>query len=124
MMFERHHLSMGRLIAQPRADVFRVDYVLEWDRKLVKVNVKTMSRQRRGNGNTFTTTLMHSKNGIRATYIPTDIDYFGVVNLEYDSIWMVPLSATIGKKGLAWVPPDLRKRTKKTAFDWDQYQIK
>ena len=121
-MFERHHLSMGRLIAQPRADVFRVDYVLEWDRKLVKVNVKTMSRQ--GCSNTFSTTLIISRDGRRSRYKDGEIDYFGVVNLEYDRIWMVPLSATIGKTGLAWVPPDLRKRTKKTAFDWDQYQIK
>ena len=124
LTFERHFLSQRCLIARPRSDVFRVDYLLEWNGHIVKINVKTMSRQMQGNGNTFTTTLTASKNGRRATYIPTDIDYFGVVNLEYDRIWMVPLSATIGKTGLAWVPPDLRKRTKRTAFDWDKYQIK
>ena len=121
-MFERHHLSMGRLIAQPRADVFRVDYVLEWDRKLVKVNVKTMSRQ--GYSNTFSTSLCISRGGRRSRYKDGEIDYFGVVNLEYDRIWMVPLSATTGKQCLSWVPPERRKRTKKAAFDWDKYQIK
>ena len=120
--FERYHLSMGRLIARPRADVFRVDYVMEWNDQLVKVNVKTMSRQ--SHKNAFTTTLTVSRGGRRATYFPTDIDFFGVVNLEYDKIWMLPLAATVGKRCLAWVPSELRKYKRKSTFDWDKYQIK
>ena len=124
MTFERHFIAEGRFMAIPRFDLHKTDFVLEWNGTLVKVQVKTMSQQ--GESNTFTTTIASSRKGFKGPqpYRAGEIDYFGIVNLKYDHIWMVPLQATNGKTALAWVPPDLRQRKKITAFEWDQYRIK
>jgi len=124
MTFERHFMAEGCFMATPRFDLHKTDFVLEWKESLVKVQVKTMSQQR--GENTYTINIATSRKGFqcRQPYRQGEIDYFGVVNLDYEQIWMVPLAATCGKSVLSWTPPDLRKRTKRTAFDWDPYRIK
>lgn len=124
MTFERHFIAEGRFMAIPRFDLHKTDFVLEWNGTLVKVQVKTMSRM--AETNTYITSIASARKGFKGPqpYRSGEIDYFGIVNLEYDRIWMIPLQATDGKVSLAWVPSDLRKRKKNTAFAWDQYRIK
>lgn len=124
MTFERHFIAEGRFMAIPRFDLHKTDFVLEWNGTLVKVQVKTMSRM--AQSNCFVTAISTSRKGFKGpqAYKTDEIDYFGIVNLEYDHIWMVPLQATNEKVSLVWVPPDLRTYKKRSAFEWEQYRIK
>ncbi len=123
MTFERHFLDQGCFMATPRFDLHKTDFVLEWQGRLVKVQVKTMSP---GPGNSYVTCIGTNRKGCSSPqpYSSSEIDYFGVVNLHYGHIWMIPVEDTSDKVSLAWIPPDLRKRKKHSAFEWDQYLIK
>lgn len=122
MAFERHFFGAGCLIAAPRFDLFKVDFVLEWQNRLVKVQVKTMSHDKRANN--YTVNIGTKRNGVRdQPYSADEVDYFGIINLDYDCIWLIPISATIGKRTLKWIDPQKRCWKKKAAFDWDQYLI-
>ena len=124
-MFERHFLGEGCLVAKPRIDLYKVDFVLEWEGRLVKVQVKTMSHQSGGKG-WYNATISTSRKGHTQPqpYREGELDYFGIVNLDFEHIWMVPLKATENKRCLCWIPPGTRKFKKHSAFDWDPYRIK
>jgi len=123
MTFERHFTAEGRFMAIPRFDLHKTDFVLEWNDTLVKVQVKTMSQQ--NDTNTYSVAINTTRKGLkRQPYKRGEIDYFGIVNLDYDHIYMVPLQATGARYALTWTPPDLRKYKKRSAFDWNQYRIK
>ena len=121
--FEGYFLNQGIFIAAPKHDLHRVDYVVEWNDQLVRVNVKTLHRRgARGLKGEFTcSTATKCASGSRL-YRPDEIDYFGVVSLEYGSIWMVPLSATKGF-GLTWHSPEKKHRKRANSFNWDPYLI-
>tara|TARA_B100001059_G_scaffold236685_1_gene289054 strand:- start:9200 stop:9559 length:360 start_codon:yes stop_codon:yes gene_type:complete len=118
----QHFLAQGCFISAPVYDIWKTDFVIEWQGKLVKVNVKTMSQaphayhvqlQTGGGG------------GNRRLYRPGEIDYFGIVNLEYEMIWLVPLDAVEGRTLISWIPDQLRKRKiAKRAFKFEPYRIK
>jgi hypothetical protein len=56
-------------------------------------------------------------------YTSEEIDYLGVVSLEYERIWMVPLSATKGVTSLRWHPPEKNHRRRFDSFNWSPYLI-
>tara|TARA_B100000405_G_scaffold246247_1_gene179649 strand:+ start:1637 stop:2008 length:372 start_codon:yes stop_codon:yes gene_type:complete len=123
MAFESHFFREGRLIAAPRFDLFKVDFVLEWGNRLVKVQVKTMSKNCRNNG--YSISLCTTRDGDkRQPYTSDEVDYFGVVNLDNGNIWLIPLNATEGRRRLTYVDPKLRRFKKINSFDWDKYRIK
>lgn len=55
-------------------------------------------------------------------YLPGEIDYFGIVSLEYKHIWMVPYEA-VQVTTLSWYPPGQHFRKHRNSFKWDQYLI-
>ena len=123
MAFESHFFKEGYLIAAPRFDLFKVDFILEWDNTLVKVQVKTMSR--RNKSNSYSTNLSTTRGGNKwQAYTPDEIDYFGVVNLDYGNIWLIPVDATKDKATLTWIAPKLRQHKRQATFNWDKYLIK
>lgn len=123
MAFESHFFKKGHLIAAPRFDLFKVDFVLEWGNRLVKVQVKTMSKDITSNN--YVTNIATRRDGMKAqSYRSDEIDYFGVVNLDYGKIWLIPVEATGDKSSMVWIDPKLRRRKKQAAFDWDKYLIK
>ena len=126
MMFERHFFGEGRFMAIPRFDLHKVDFVLEWEGQLIKVQVKTMSPLVTERGRHYIAAISSSRKGYktRQPYQEGEVDYFGIVNLDYEHIWMVPFKATENKRSLNWIPPGYRKRRKPTAFNWDPYRIK
>ena len=98
-------------MAAPIFDLWKTDFVMEWEGRLIKVNVKTMSKA----PNAYHVTLQTGG----------AIDFFGIVNLEYDHIWMVPLEAVAHRTLVSWIPDSKRKnRISRRAFKWDQYLIK
>lgn len=121
--FEGYFLKQGIFIAAPKHDLHRVDYVVEWNEQLVRVNVKTLHRRgKRGLNGEFTCGLTTSSSDGARRYTPNEIDYFGVVSLEYGHIWMIPLSSTKGK-ALIWHSPQKKHRKRVDSFDWDPYLI-
>ena len=42
--FQQHFLGQGCFVAAPVYDLWKTDFVIEWDGRLLKVNVKTMSK--------------------------------------------------------------------------------
>ena len=125
MAFERHFLAEGRFIAVPRFDLHKTDFVLEWEGQLVKVQVKTMSLQRKARLPTYTASIQTARDGKPCQpYQEGDCDFIAVVNLDYDRIWMLPLHVTKGKRCLAWVAPGHRKVKRRNTFEWEPYRIK
>lgn len=121
--FEGYFLKQGIFIAAPKHDLHRVDYVVEWNEQLVRVNVKTLHRRGvRGRKGEFSCSLSTSCPGGTRPYKSDEIDYFGVVSLEYGHIWMVPLSATRGFD-LKWHSPEKKHRKRTNSFNWDPYLI-
>ena len=117
----QHFLAQGCFISAPVYDIWRTDFVIEWQEKLVKVNVKTMSQA----PHNFHVQLQTGAAGKKRLYKPCEIDYFGIVNLEYEMIWLVPLDAVEGRTLITWIPDQLRKRKiAKCAFKFDPYRIK
>jgi len=121
-IFEGHFLRKGVFIASPKHDLHRVDYVVEWQGQLAKVNVKTLHFNHK-QGAWRAETKTSCPGGKNRAYSADEIDYFGVVSLEYGHIWMVPLSSTHGVKTLNWHHPSKHFRKRTDSFIWDQYLI-
>ena len=121
--FESYFLDNGIFLAKPDKDLFRIDYIVEWNDQLVRVNVKTLHRRgaRGRKGEFMCSTCTTSPGGFRL-YTPDEIDYFGVVSLEYDHIWMIPLAAARGFD-LKWHSPEKKHRKRVDSFNWDPYLI-
>tara|TARA_B100000475_G_C14745362_1_gene208119 strand:- start:108 stop:515 length:408 start_codon:yes stop_codon:yes gene_type:complete len=119
--FKQYFLQQGCFVAAPVYDLWKTDFVIEWEGRLNKVNVKTMSKA----PNAYHVQLQTGGAVRRRTYREGEIDYFGVVNLEYDKIWMIPLADVQGRTLISWIPPERRKnKLSKRAINWDQYRIK
>lgn len=119
-MFEGYFLEQGIFIAAPKHDLHRVDYVVEWKEQLVRVNVKTLHWDPRNR--VFKAETRTSCPGGTRPYTSDEIDYFGVVSLEHNLIWMVPLSA-VKATSLCWHPPHKTHRKRFDSFNWDPYLI-
>ena len=121
-LFEGHFLQNGIFIAAPKHDLHRVDYVVEWNGNLVRVNVKTLYLCRKKGTEFYSATLNTScKGGVRI-YTADEIDYFGIVSLEYGHIWMVPLRDHQAQT-IIWHPPQKKHRKRIDSFNWDPYLI-
>ena len=117
--FEGYFLDNGVLVATPKHDLHKVDFIVEWRGSLARVNVKTMSASR----GHFMCNLKTSNGRFKKrTYRSGEIDYFGVVSLEYKRIWMLPLD-DVHTGNLHWHQPGKRYRKLRTSFNWDQYLI-
>tara|TARA_Y100000817_G_C16641944_1_gene448792 strand:+ start:180 stop:629 length:450 start_codon:yes stop_codon:yes gene_type:complete len=121
-LFEGHFLQNGIFIAAPKHDLHRVDYVVEWNGQLVRVNVKTLYRSPKRGNEYYSACLSTSCKGGARTYTSDEIDYFGIVSLEYKHIWMVPLSAHAAQS-IIWHPPQKTHRKRFDSFNWDPYLI-
>ena len=120
-LFEGHFLHKGAFIATPKYDLHRVDYVVEWKGQLAKVNVKTLHYNQKQD--VWRADTKTSCPGGNRSYTSDEIDYFGVVSIEYGHIWMVPLSSTHGVKTLQWHHPSKHFRKCSNSFKWDQHLI-
>lgn len=121
-IFEGHFLRNGVFIASPKHDLHRVDYVVEWKGQLAKVNVKTLHYHRKQDV-WRAETKTSCPGGKNRAYSADEIDYFGVVSLEYGHIWMVPLSSTNSATILQWHHPSKHFRKRTDSFKWDHYLI-
>ena len=121
-LFEGHFLERGIFIAAPKHDLHRIDYVIEWEGELKRVNVKTLHWVPTGNYWQAETKTSKGK-GSRA-YTADEIDYFGVTSLEYEHIWLIPLSATKGVTCLRWHPPEKKHQKRFDSFNWLPYIVK
>ena len=121
-LFEGHFLQSGIFIAAPKHDLHRVDYVVEWNEQLVRVNVKTLYRCSKNGSEYYQACLNTSCKGGARPYTPDEIDYFGVVSLEYGHIWMIPLRDRKAQ-AIIWHPPQKKYRKRIDSFNWDPYLI-
>ncbi len=125
--FANHFIEQRIYIAQPLYDLWGSDFVVEWEGDLRRVNVKTMiwdGGKNKGYKVNTSRTCKSNESG-RRLYSDTEISYFGVVNLYYKRIWMLPLEATTRRTGLLYKGPmEKRHFITKRAFDWDRYRIK
>ena len=121
-LFEGHFLQNGIFIAAPKHDLHRVDYVVEWNGNLVRVNVKTLYLCRKKGTEYYSATLNTSCKGGARLYTADEIDYFGIVSLEYGHIWMVPLCDHQAQT-IIWHPPQKKHRKRFDSFNWDPYLI-
>ena len=114
-------MDNGIFIAFPHHDLHHVDFVVEWKDQLARVNVKTLHRRGiRGKGGEFAVSLTKGRSGSR--YQPGEVDYFGVVSLEYEHIWMIPYSPHL-PQAIRWHSPEKTYRKRANSFNWDPYLI-
>tara|TARA_A200000113_G_C8859871_1_gene352937 strand:- start:1513 stop:1980 length:468 start_codon:yes stop_codon:yes gene_type:complete len=122
-LFANYFVDKGILVAKPEYDLHRCDFIVEWNDQLVRVNVKTLHRRgARGRKGEFSCSTATSCGRGSRLYRPDEIDYFGVVSLDYGYIWMIPLSATKGFD-LTWHSPEKQHRKRANSFNWDPYLI-
>ena len=104
LLFERYFLENQLLIAVPRYDIHAVDFIVEWEGALQRVQVKTMTKQAVGN---YYTKVDNSRTG----EYKDKFDFYGLVNLDLDRIWLVPVSIIGDRKGFTYTPDEVRTRT-------------
>ena len=125
--FANHFVEERIFISQPLYDLWGADFVVEWKGALCKVNVKVMywDRGRYKVGLTRGGSLNRDTHKKEArVYSDAEVNYFGVVNLYYKRIWMVPLEATLGRKTLSFKGPLEKEYFTINPFDWEKYRIK
>lgn len=93
------------MCASPTADLYRLDFIVEWKGELKRVNVKTLHYVPTADCYQAELNTSNGRKGSRP-YRNDEIDFFAVVSLEYDRIWMVPLSATKNRLNMRWHPPE------------------
>ena len=124
LLFANHFLEQRLFISQPMFDLWGADFCVEWEGALHKVNVKTMCKVEKDDVYKVATVKVNASSGLRR-YSSDEISYFGVVNLHYGRIWMVPLEAIDGKCSLNYKGPmERRRRNDSRAFDWEKYRIR
>ena len=109
--------------AEPTADLHRIDYVVEWEGGFKRVNVKTLHYVPSADSYQAELNTSKGRKGSRP-YRNDEIDFFAVVSLEYDRIWMIPLSATKNRLNVRWHAPEKLFKRRHDSFDWDPYLIK
>ena len=122
LYFQSFMVSQGILIASPVADLWRCDFIVEIEGKLVKVNVKTMSSRKNQKG--YEVSVRTGGRGNNRRYTCEELDYFALVSLECERIWLIPVSdVSIGN--IIWLPPWERERSAHSSgFSIDRYRIK
>ena len=118
--FKTYFLERGIFVAEPLYDLHKTDLIAEWDDRLVKINVKTFSPYR----NKYNVRLTCGGHNLRRSYQSTEIDFFGLVCLEHDAFWMVPIHDVAGRTSITWIPDHLRQYKKLSTFDLQPYRIK
>ena len=105
-------------------DLWGADFCVEWEGALHKVNVKTMCKVKNKDLYSVTIAKSNQSTGVRR-YTSEEISYFGVVNLRYGRIWMVPLEETTRRFSLTYKGPmERRRKNDRRAFDWEKYRIR
>lgn len=124
LLFANYFIEQRLFISQPMFDLWGADFCVEWKGGLHKVNVKTMCKVKEQELYRVGIVKCNQSSGTR-NYTQDEISYFGIVNLRYGRIWMVPLEATNGKQGLSYKGPlERRCRNDHRTFDWEKYRIR
>ena len=118
--FKTYFLERGIFVAEPLYDLHKTDLIAEWDDRLVKINVKTLSHCR--NTNRYVVNVSCGRD--RRCYKNTEIDFIGLVCLDLDAFWMVPTQELGGRTSITWIPEHLRQYRKLSSFDLQPYRIK
>ena len=115
-------LERDIICAKPKADLHRIDFVVEWEGEFRRVNVKTLHYV--PTADCYQAELNTSNGKGSRPYRNDEIDFFAVVSLEYDRIWMIPWSATKNRLNVRWHPPEKCFKRRQDSFNWDPYLIK
>ena len=122
LYFQSFMVSQGIFVASPVADLWRCDFIVEIEGKLVRVNVKTMSPRKNQKG--YTVCIRTSGCGKKRPYTCDELDYFALVSLECERIWLIPV-ADVSIGNIIWLPPWERERSAHSdRFSIEQYRIK
>jgi len=128
LLFANYFVEKRIFICQPLYDLWGSDFVVEWKGALCRVNVKTMYKT----GPSYKVGIQRSGGFDREAkkrnfkvYSDSEINYFGIVNLYYNRIWMVPLEDTTQRVTLNYRGPmENRKQLRVNTFKWEKYRIK
>ncbi len=122
LYFQSFLVSQGIFVASPVADLWRCDFIVEIEGKLVKVNVKTMSPRKNQKG--YEVCMRTSGRGKKRPYTCDELDYFALVSLECERIWLIPV-ADVSSGNIVWLPSWERERAPQSnGFSIDRYRIK
>lgn len=120
LFFERHFLDQGILIAAPRYDIHCIDFIIDWQGELRTVQVKTMSKLPCSRGNTSYSATIKKSNKVK--YQRGDFDFYALINLDYDKIWLVPFDVLGQLTLVTWMPVRFQA-LRCDAVDLDPYLI-
>ena len=122
-IFANHFLENRIFFSQPVYDLWGADFVVEWEGALHKVNVKTMYKRQRDKRDYYQVNLTRGMDGM-TRYDLSQITYFGIVNIFYKRIWMVPNNDSIQMSLNYFGPLENRQKLKSSSFNWEKYRIK
>lgn len=100
-------VELGIPIYSSFGDNERSDFIIDYDNKLLRIQVKTSGRSPSEGSIIFdlVSSTVHRKNGVKHKYTIDEVDYFACYNLLKDEIYLIKNNGDMGTITIRWLPP-------------------
>lgn len=100
-------VELGIPIYSSFGDNERSDFIIDYDNKLLRIQVKTSGRSPSEGSIIFdlVSSTVHRKNGVKHKYTIDEVDYFTCYNLLKDEIYLIKNNGNMGTITIRWLPP-------------------
>lgn len=85
----------------------RSDFIIDWNNKLFRIQVKTSKRSTSEGSVIFdlTSSTTHRKKGMKHKYTLEEVDYFACYNLLTDELYLIKNIGEMSAITVRWLPP-------------------
>lgn len=100
-------VELGIPIYSSFGDNERSDFIIDYNNKLLRIQVKTSGRSTSEGSIIFdlVSSTAHRKNGIKHKYTIDEVDYFACYNLLKDEIYLIKNNGNMSTITIRWLPP-------------------
>jgi hypothetical protein len=96
--------SLGLTPAQPYGDRRPYDFLLECGKRVLRIQVKSVSVCRPNNPRCFYVTVVQHKEGGRAAYTSDDIDFVAAYVVPHNAWYVIPVDVLKKRKAIVLYP--------------------
>ena len=100
-------VELGIPIYSSFGDNERSDFIIDYNNKLLRIQVKTSRRSPSEGSIIFdlVSSTVHRKNGVKHKYTINEVDYFACYNLLKDEIYLIKNNGNMSTITVRWLPP-------------------
>lgn len=100
-------VELGIPIYSSFGDNERSDFIIDYNNKLLRIQVKTSGRSTSEGSIIFdlVSSTVHRKNGVKHKYTIDEVDYFACYNLLKDEIYLIKNNGDMSTITIRWLPP-------------------